>query len=159
MTTQAPPPTVTLTQLQGIAEQLTPFTLPDASARAGAPVVVQLRRIHPMQLARQGVLPEALAGIALAALGLTDAKQQPEARGVKDVSGDYLDMLAATCAAVIAEPAMDRDEAAAALSFADQSAVFRWANADAEDLARFRGEPAGDVAPVGDGEDVGDAAE
>ncbi len=159
MTTQGPPPTITLTQLQQIAEQLTPFELPDATARQGSPVVVQLRRIHPMQLARQGVLPEALAGIALASLGLTDSKQQPEKRGVKDISGDYLDMLAATCAAVIAEPAMDRDQAARALSFADQSAIFEWANAEADDLRRFRGEPAGDVAPVGDGEDVGDTPE
>lgn len=154
MATNPIPPTATLDQLAGLAEQLTPFELPDASSRAGAPVVVQLRRVHPMQLARQGVLPEALAGIALAALGLSDSKQQPEARGVKDVSADYLDMLAATTAAVVAEPAMDADQAARVLSFADQSAIFGWANAEVSDLARFRQESAGDVAPLGDSADV-----
>lgn len=159
MTTNTPK-IASLTELQGIQEALTPFVLPDATARAGAPVTVQLRRIHPMQLARQGLLPETLAAIALTAVGLSDGKkQQPEARGVEQISGDYLDMLAATCAAVIAEPAMNRDQVADALSFNDQSAIFGWANADAEDLARFRDEHAGGLAALADRENMGDTPE
>lgn len=154
MTQQDTPTPISLDGLRAIREQLTPFRLPDASARAGHDVTVMLRRLHPMQLAAQGVLPEGLAGIALASLGLTTDAEQPERRDVKEVSADYLAMLAATCAAVIAEPAMDRDDVAGALSHADQEAVFAHSNASGEELARFRSEPDGDVAGVDGGTDV-----
>lgn len=161
-TVNGSPDIATLDRLTALGTQLTPFRLPDASERAGEDVTVALRRLHPLQLAAQGALPEALAALALSSLGISnEAKNAPERRGVREVSGEVLDLLATTCAAVIAEPAMDADAVRRLLSVQDQQAIFDYSNeaAGTRALARFREPAEPGVAPVDDGADLEGPAE
>lgn len=153
MTTQKARAPKTATAAQFRAQQAgEPLTLPSG-------LTVMVRPVHPFDLARRsGELRNPLLSLVVSG-GDVDTDERPPMERVRDMA----ELIDITCCCALASPRMELDGTGEVLAptdmtAADREAIFAWANGQAEEMARFRRDASDDVAPVGDSEDVDDAA-
>jgi hypothetical protein len=122
--------------------------------------VVRLRRVHVLDLVKQGKIPDTLTGLVGQ---MIDTRQVTLQVTVEDLA-DYVDVVNLVAIAAFVEPQLAAEPGADVLgveevAFVDRAAVFEWCHVETRRLEPFRARPGRAVDAAQHGGGVRDAPE